>query len=200
MNSRGLGSALDRLRTFSEGSDVAADVLVVDWQDFIADAVHRAVRASRAGHLCDEEDIRQCVNLALVVAARRGRLRSETPQQLAALIAKVAVNQVNAAIRAALADRRDARRTCPLHGVATRSLQDSHGDPLEAAAQNELRDALLERLDEAARRIVLKRGLGRSWHEIAAEEPRRMTPDAVRKLFNRAVRPLIRRFLRADAG
>jgi hypothetical protein len=135
------------------------------------------------------------VFIAILLANRGGHQRPRSPQEVAALISRIAQNQVNAALRAAFAGRRDSRRTCSLEHSGADQLADRSSEPIEALSQSELLAAVWEKLDEFASRIIAKRSDGRTWEEIASEEPTALSPEAIRKQFTRALRPLVGTFL-----
>jgi hypothetical protein len=184
----------------SEQSELTASALIQQWEGFIADTIRRMLHYRHARKLCDEDDLRQSVCVALLIATRRRRIHADCPQQIAALIAQIASNQVNAAMRAAFAECRDVRRTQQLDSSNARKVPDPGCDPAGAVEQEELQQVMLNRLDDTGRRIVFKLSLGRTWAEIAAEEPDKPSADAIRKMFMRHLRPMIGNFIRADAG
>jgi hypothetical protein len=181
-------------------SELTASELIQQWEVFIADTIRRMLYFRHARKLCDEDDLRQSVCVALLIAARRRKIHADCPQQIAALIAQIASNQVNAAMRAAFAECRDVRRTRQLDSSKARKVPDPNCDPAGAVEQEELQQVMLNRLDDTGRRIVFKLSLGRTWAEIAAEEPDKPSADAVRKMFMRHLRPMLGNFIRADAG
>lgn len=181
-------------------SELSPNALVLQWQGFIAASIRRLVRSRRARRICDEDDLRQSVSLALLIAARHGQLHADCPQQLAALIERIATNQLNATLRSALAVRRDFRRTQQLDCTSACKVPDPRCDPAATIEDHELQQVVNERLDATARRILYKRELGLTWGQIAAEEPDRPSPESIRKMFVRNLRPIVGRYLRANAG
>src|SRR5262249_9546275 len=133
--------------------------------------------------IVDTVDVCQSVLANFFVRAASGQFDLERPEQLLALLATMARNNVtNKALKERAARPGGGRAE---HGHVEENHAAAGPTPSEIVANDELLGAFRSRLSPEERRLADWRALGRPWAEIAAEVGGE--PDALRVQLNRAI-------------
>ena len=132
----------------------------------------------------DSMDICQSVLGSFFVRVAAGQFDLESPQQLVALLTRMAQNKLLMQIRQHHQQRRDVSKVTPLNDDVPQ-VADKHAGPATVAENRENLSLLLDRLPPAERELAQRRMLGQSWDEIAAAVGG--TPQALRMRLSRAV-------------
>lgn len=189
-----LGESLDLVRRAQAGDGAALNALLVRYQD----RLYRIARIRLGSDLRRHLDSAEIVNRTMFVAARK--LPDFEPRNKAALLRwleRILVNQIRDARDHHQADKRDLRRTVPMHGVA----QDSQGgevdmqfsgrdaSPTTELSRAELReifDACVEQLESDHREVILLRDYEEGSWEWITEQMGRPNVHATEQLYYRA--------------
>lgn len=161
-------------------ADAAAE-LVGRYERAVRVAVRVRLTDPKLRRQFDSLDVCQSVLGTFFVAVAAGRYDLRSPQQLVALLVKMAQNKLYLQARRATRLRRDVGRT-QADGPA---LPDLRPGPDRIAAGRELLARVLARLPAGERAVAHQRAAGHTWEEIAAALGQR--PDAVRIRFTRAL-------------
>jgi RNA polymerase sigma-70 factor (ECF subfamily) len=113
-----------------------------------------------------------------------GQFDLDTPEQLVALLAKMARNRLHYHVRKQHAQRRDVRRT-EAASPDELAFADSGASPSQIVAHRELFSAFLCRLSYEERYLADQRAAGRAWSELASELG--ANPDGMRMKLARAI-------------
>jgi RNA polymerase sigma-70 factor (ECF subfamily) len=113
-------------------------------------------------------DVCQSVFHSFFVRVAAGQYDLKDPQQLVALLMKMARNKFLMQVRRHHADGRDVRR---LEAASDNmpSVRDGAPGPVRHAVGRELLDKLLKRLDPPERELAQRRAQGQEWKDIARE-------------------------------
>jgi RNA polymerase sigma-70 factor (ECF subfamily) len=168
----------------------AAAELVNRFAPTIRRVIRIRMRDERLRRLMTESDICQSVLASFFVRAALGQYDLDSPEQLLALLTRMARNKLASHTSREGAARRDYRRA-EYDSTATRNLMSAVPDPAEEAALQDLLDKSLALLSPEERRLAELRRDGCNWHEIA--EQLGSTPGAVRKQWERAVKRVLER-------
>jgi RNA polymerase sigma-70 factor (ECF subfamily) len=143
---------------------------------------------SRLGRFVDSVDICQSILGRFFVGFFAGKYELRSPEQLIALLLRMAKNEVCDQIRKQRAARRGggAAQTSAL--APLEALADSEGSPSVQASNRELVEKLLEALPSHERFLAERRMAGFGWAELAAEL--QTDAEVLRKRFTRALRSL----------
>jgi RNA polymerase sigma-70 factor (ECF subfamily) len=159
----------------------AAEELVRRYEPLIRFEVRLRLTDPRVCRLFDSIDVCQSVLSSFFVRAAAGQYDLEKPQQLVALLVKMARNKV-----ATLA-RREQARDADWHRDATTDLSALEGgfEPSQRVAASDLLAEVQRRLSSEEAAIAALRGRGETWIEIAAALGG--TAEARRKQLTRAL-------------
>lgn len=152
--------------------------------------VRRAVRVRLSDPMLravvDSMDICQSVWAKFFVRTAAGEFEIDRPQQLVALLVKMAQNRVHDWHRKQTALRRDARLGVPMDVAPLPQTVTSGGQLAHRVAEaRELLEEVHRRLPERERRLSALRQAGYSWAEIAEREGD--SPDALRVRLQRVL-------------
>ncbi len=173
---------IGRLR---RGDPDAAREIVARYENEVRRAIRVRLTDPRLRRTLDSMDICQSVLANFFVRVGRGQYDLDSPQDLLALLCRMARNKLIDHAR-----RADARgRGQQLAGTAAEEALATANDPAETpsvlAANRDLLEAANKLLSHEERYLAEQRANGRPWAELAAE--RSSTPDAVRKQLERAL-------------
>lgn len=174
----------DLIRRVQAGDADACTELVQRYEQAIRVAVSVRLTDPALRRRFDSMDVCQSVWLSFFVRATAGEYRLETPEQVKALLVKIAHNKLINRVAEARAGIRDVRKQAD--GDATAELADPSPSPSEIVSRRELLEKLLALLSEEERWLWEQRQLGCSWEEIAAEAGE--LPGTVRMRMRRAIR------------
>ncbi len=132
----------------------------------------------------DSLDICQSVLADFFHRASAGQFELNTPQQLTALLAKMAANRFLKHVEKQHAARRDIRRLIQ-SSVDDLPLLGRDETPSQIVASRELNQAIRERLHGELLWLTEQRMAGRTWVELAREK--QTTPDGLRVRWVRAM-------------
>jgi RNA polymerase sigma-70 factor (ECF subfamily) len=150
------------------GDEEAAAELVRQYEQAIRVAVKVRLTDPRVRKLIDSSDVCQSVMASFFVRAAAGQFDLDDPQQLVALLVKMARNKLNMQVRRNRAQRRDVGRDEAVSESAP-PVADRQPGPEQHAAGRELLDLLLTRLDAPERELAQRRALGQGWNDIARD-------------------------------
>jgi RNA polymerase sigma-70 factor (ECF subfamily) len=168
----------------------AAAELVERFSPTIRRVIRIRMRDERLRRRMTESDICQSVLASFFVRAALGQYDLDSPEQLLALLTRMARNKLASHTIREGAARRDYRRIEP-DSAATRDKVGSVPDPAEEAALQDLLDRSLTLLTPEERELAELRRQNCNWQEIA--ERLNSTPGAVRKQWERAVKRVLER-------
>jgi RNA polymerase sigma-70 factor (ECF subfamily) len=173
---------MDRVRA---GDEAAAETLVRAYEPEIRRIVRVRLNNSKMRKLVDSVDICQSVLANFFVRAALGQFELDSPQKLLKLLATMACNKFNDQIRKQRADKRGQGKDAVNDTQVLRGLEASEPGPAKLAALREILEIVRSHLTPEERYLVEHRLQGREWASLGAEL--KMTPDAVRKRFTRAL-------------
>jgi RNA polymerase sigma-70 factor (ECF subfamily) len=174
---------LERVRNRDEQ---AAAELVRLYEPHVRRAVRVRLGDPALRRVVDSMDICQSVLANFFVRTAAGEFEIDKPQQLIALLVKMAENKVHDWHRKQTALRRDARRGVRLSATAVPQPDTRDGQFAQRVAEaRELLEEVQRRLPNGERRLAAMRQAGHSWLEIAQREGG--TPDALRVRLQRAL-------------
>ena len=132
----------------------------------------------------DTMDICQSVLHSFFARAAVGQYNLSNPEQLIALLVRMAANKLAVQVRHHRRQRRDGRRSQQgMESLAT--VADAQPGPERQAAGRELLDALLNALAPDERELAWRRSVGQTWAEIAQDM--KGTPAAHRMKLRRGI-------------
>jgi RNA polymerase sigma-70 factor (ECF subfamily) len=185
-------SFTELIRRVRAGDDRAAEELVRLYEPHVRRAVRIRMNQPRLRQVVDSMDVCQSVLARFFARAATGQFRLDTPDQLIALLAKMAENRIHDWRRRLATRRRDQRREVSLDRLAgdsvaavgeQRSTTQAECDPAETLEQ------LMRRLPAVERRLAQSRLSGDSWAAIAKREGK--TADALRMQLRRAANKVL---------
>jgi RNA polymerase sigma-70 factor (ECF subfamily) len=178
----------DLMTRVRAGDHAAAAELVELYGPAIRRAARHRMRDQRLRQIFDSMDICQSVMGSFFVRAAVGQYELNTPEQLMALLARMAHNKVINQLKREQAGRRDFRRR---QGKVEEIDQAAAGEtPSQIVAGRDLVQTFRDRLSEEERWLAEQRAQGRAWDELAAEKG--MTPQALRMKLHRALNRVAR--------
>jgi RNA polymerase sigma-70 factor (ECF subfamily) len=172
------------IRRVRARDEQAAAELVRRYEPAIRLAVRVRLTSPGLRRHLDSMDVCQSVLANFFVRAALGQFDLEKPDQLLRLLATMARNKVMNHARYERAARRDYRRL-EAGDAEERDLASSGPTASQVVANQELLEAVRDRLQENDRVIADQRARGRSWVEIASELGGE--PDSLRIRFSRAI-------------
>jgi len=177
-------SLLQLIERVRSGDEEAVRLLVDQYGDSLRRVIRLQLLDTRIRRLVGESDVFQSVISRFVFGLWAGRYDFDNPQQLGALLRKIAKTCIIDATRHHTAQRRDVRRNeaQPEFNISARSSR----TPLQIVADQEFLSVALEKLTETERKILQWRQEKNSWQEISdrLNEP---SPEALRKRFERSI-------------
>jgi RNA polymerase sigma factor (sigma-70 family) len=183
-------SFAELIRQVRAGDGQAAEDLVRQYEPHVRRAVRVRMNQSRLRQLVDSMDICQSVMGRFFVRAAVGQFRLETPEQLIALLVKMAENRIRDWQRRQTAQRRDRRREVLLSRLPeSAELPDRNKPDDLAPSPTEMLAQLMRRLPESERRLAERKLSGQSWADIARQEGK--APDALRMRLRRAAHKVL---------
>jgi RNA polymerase sigma-70 factor (ECF subfamily) len=178
----------DLIRQVRGGDAHAAAELVRRYEPALRIAIRVRLTDPALRRIVDTVDVCQSVLANFFVRAASGQFDLDRPEQLLALLATMARNNVtNLALKERAARRGGGRVE---HGHVEENYAAPGPTPSEIVANDELLGAFRSRLSAEERRLADQRALGRPWAEIAAEVGGE--PDALRVQLNRAIDRVVR--------
>lgn len=172
------------LRDVRGGDPAAAAEIVRRYESAIRVAVRTRLSDPALRQQFDSMDICQSVLASFFLRAAAGQYDLHDPQQLVALLTKIAHNKLAMHARNQYRQRRNVRRTRGLTNSMDK-LPASSSEPAEVAADRDLIHQAYARMDPQVRQMATARANGAEWGEIAAELGG--TAEACRKQFRRAM-------------
>lgn len=166
------------------GDEQAAAELVKQYERAVRVAVRLRLTDPRVRRLLDSVDVAQSVMASFFVRAAAGQYDLDGPEQLVALLVKMAQNKLNMQVRRHHTQKRDVGRD-EAAGDAAPPAADPQPGPERQAAGRELLDTLLDRLDGPERELAQRRAVGQGWDDIARDLGG--TPQAHRMRLSRAI-------------
>ena len=177
----------DLLRRTREGDERAAGELMERYEPHVRRAIRLRMRDRGLRQFLDSVDISQSVMGVFFNRFQSGDFAVESPNQLIALLVRMAQNRVTDWVRHGQAQKHDYRKQVSLipnsleHAGSTQSTS--------AERQVEISDLMAEvkrRLNPEERRLLDRRINAESWESIARAEGR--SADALRTQLRRALR------------
>lgn len=182
MPSRGsFPNLLERVRS---GDSDAARELVHRYESTIRVAVRTRLTDPRLRRQFDSMDVCQSVLASFFFHAARGAYALHEPEQLAALLTKMAQNKLNMRVRAQFRRCRDVGRISTTVVEETNVASPLPG-PVQQASGKELLDRALGLMTPEIRAIAVRRMHNEAWADIAFALGG--TPDGRRKQYERAI-------------
>ncbi len=167
------------------GDADAATELVRRYEPELRRYVRVRLTDSRLRRFVDSVDICQSILGRFFVGFFAGKYELQSPQQLIALLLRMAKNEVCDQIRKQHAARRGGReaQASALHSME--ALADSCMNPSEQASNAELVEKMLDELSSHERLLAERRMAGFGWAELAAEL--QTNAEVLRKRFTRVL-------------
>jgi RNA polymerase sigma-70 factor (ECF subfamily) len=172
---------LTRLR---DGDALAAQEIVRRYETTIRVAVRTRLTDPALRRRFDSMDVCQSVWASFFVRVSLGQFDLNRPEDLVALLVRMAQNKLAMQARTHNRQRRDVHRAEAL-GVDGLAELMTGSDPARIAAGRELLAAVRKEMSADERAIADLRGEGKTWAEIAAKLGG--SPEARRKQFSRTV-------------
>jgi RNA polymerase sigma-70 factor (ECF subfamily) len=165
------------------GESDAATELVRRYEPELRRYVRVRLTDSRLRRFVDSVDICQSILGRFFVGFFAGKYELQSPQQLIALLLRMAKNEVCDQIRKQRAARRGGRaaQASALHSLE--ALADSCVSPCEQASNAEQVEKMLQELSSQERLLAERRMAGFGWAELAAEL--QTNAEVLRKRFTR---------------
>lgn len=175
-------SFADFLRRLRSGDEQAAVELVRRYEPVIRCEVRLGMTDPRLGRLFDSVDVCQSVLASFFMRAAAGQYDLGRPEDLFALLVRMARNKLVSQVRRQRARAADQQRveTSNLDAVSTVG-----PDPGRLAAGRDLLAEVRRRLSDEERQVADLRAQGRAWPEVATELGG--TPEGRRKQLARAL-------------
>lgn len=172
----------DLMARLRAGDAAAAEELVRTYEGRIRTIVRVRLSPSLR-RVFDSMDIYQSVMGSFYPRARAGQYELRTPDQLVALLVRMAQNKLVSRARHHFSLRRDCRKSVTDAGVL--DALPGPPDPGKVVADRELSEKVLGRLGPEERRLAELRVAGWKWEDIAVEMGG--TVQGRRKQFERAI-------------
>ena len=172
-----------------EGDGQAAEELVRRYEPMIRITIRSKLHDSRLRRVVDSMDICQSVMANFFTRAAFGEFDLEAPDQLIALLVKMAKNKVISQERRAHSEKRDVRRLDLQGDLKLQSLEGERR-PDVIVADRELIALIRERLSEEELNVADRRACGDSWQEVA--EALGGTAEGRRKQLSRALQRVLK--------
>lgn len=179
-----LTELLDRVRL---GDERASVEIIRRYESAVRVAVRTRLTDPRLRRQFDSLDVCQSVLASFFFRLTAGAYDLHAPEQLLALLRKMAQNKLGARTRDQFRHRRNVGRLSQV-AVEEVRVESSEPEPIRQVSTQELLDRALGMMSPEIRAIAVRRMDGELWPRIA----RAMggTPDARRKQFERAVTPI----------
>jgi len=179
-----LTELLQRVRL---GDEHASVEIIRRYESAVRVAVRTRLTDPRLRRQFDSLDVCQSVLASFFFRLTAGAYDLHAPEQLLALLRKMAQNKLGARTRDQFRHRRNVGRLSHI-AVEQVRLESSEPEPSRQVLTQELLDRALGMMTPEIRAIAVRRMEGELWPRIA----RAMggTPDARRKQFERAVNPI----------
>jgi RNA polymerase sigma-70 factor (ECF subfamily) len=172
----------DLLRRVRSGDAAAAAQLVRDYEPVVRRAVRFRLRDAQLRRVLDESDICQSVLVSFFVRAAAGQFDLESPEQLMALLTRMAQNKL---VTQRAKERSHKRGGGRLESLGGHEVVGPGPSPSEEVALQELIRKLRELLSPEERQLAELRTQGLGWAAIASQLGG--SPEALRKQLDRAV-------------
>jgi RNA polymerase sigma-70 factor (ECF subfamily) len=174
----------DLIRRARAGDEQAEVELVRRYEPEIRRAVRSKLRGPALRSLLDSTDICQSVLASFFARIVAGEYELETPEQLGALLRKMASNKLDNEIVKQLTARRGAGRVRT--GIpAGQEVIDPSPSPSKVLAAHESSEEIRKHLSEEEQQLAHLHNQGYSWEEIAARVGGE--PNALRMRYRRAI-------------
>jgi RNA polymerase sigma-70 factor (ECF subfamily) len=170
------------------GDSDAATELVRRYEPELRRYVRVRLTDSRLRRFVDSVDICQSILGRFFVGFFAGKYELRSPEQLIALLLRMAKNEVCDQIRKQRAARRGGGTAQPSALYSVEALADSGMGPSEQAANGEWVGKMLQELPSHERFLAERRMAGFGWVELAAEL--QTDAEVLRKRLTRALRRL----------
>jgi RNA polymerase sigma-70 factor (ECF subfamily) len=181
---------MDLLRRLRGGEEQAAAELFRRYEAVIRRRVRVWMRLQdqRLRRAFDSADVCQSVLASFFLRAAAGQYDLNEPEQMVALLFRMARNKLLHQVNREQAERRDIRRDVAKPNTAAAA--DPSPSPSSQLAGRELLDEARRRLSAEERRLAELRAAGREWADIAAELGG--TAEGRRKQLARALDQVVR--------
>jgi RNA polymerase sigma factor (sigma-70 family) len=176
---------LSLIENVRHGDEAATARLLDEYGPAIRRAIRLHLLDSRLRRVIGESDVFQSVISRFLFELWAGRYEFDHPEQLAALLKKMAAARVTDAARHHTAQRRDVRRNDAAPVEQARAPDRGTTTPSQIVADRELLQEALRLLSEQEQKTLQMRQDRVSWGEIAQEVGK--SPEAARKEFERAI-------------
>lgn len=173
---------VQRLR---QGDPEAARTLVGAYESEIRRAIRVRLTDPMLRRSLDSVDICQSVLANFFARVSAGQFDLEGPEQLLALLLKMARNKLIDHARRAQARQQDQRVPAAQEHDILATAADPHETPSGLVANRDLVETVRRLLSPAERYLADQRAAGREWADIGRELGR--SPDALRKQHDRAI-------------
>lgn len=182
MAPNGFATLVQQLRS---GDPEAARALVLRYEGEIRRAIRVRLTDPTLRRSLDSMDICQSVLANFFFRVSAGQFDLERPEQLLALLLKMAHNKVIDHARKARARHQDQRVVGPDAQDLLATAADPQDTPSGIVANRDLVETVRNLLTVEERYLAEQRAAGREWADLAAEMGR--SPDALRKQHDRAM-------------
>lgn len=179
----GTPSFADWIARVRAGDEQAATELVKQYERVIRVAVRVRLTDPRLRSQFDSMDVCQSVMGSFFVRAAAGQYDLDSPQNLVALLVKMAHNKLLMQVRKHKTQKQDVNRLEARGDDAP--IADNSPGPERHAIGRELLSRLLDKLDGETRDLAQRRMLGQGWEEIARDLGG--TPQGHRMRLSRAI-------------
>lgn len=173
------------IRRIRAGDDAAAQEIVARFEPLVRRELRLHMHNVRLRRVVDSVDVCQSVLASFFQRAVAGQYDLDKPEQLAALLSKMARNKLASAVRWQQQQRRDDRRTAADSDAARSLAVDPADNPLSIVIARELQQRMQTEFTKEERQIAEFRGEGLSWQDIAAKLGG--TPNSRRMQLSRAL-------------
>lgn len=160
----------DLITRVREGDEAAAQLLVERYEPVIRREVRLALIDPRLSRLFDSIDVSQSVFASFFFRSSRGQFDVDCPEQLVALLLKMARNKLASRSRDAKRQKRDLRRMVSSADQSLTQLQSSDPTPSEQLERDEQIEVIKRNLTEDDLSLMESRRRGLSWTEIAQHQ------------------------------
>lgn len=168
------------------GDQDAAAELVRIYESHVRRVIRMRLTDPHLKRQFDSVDVCQSVLGEFFHRASNGQFVIDTPQQLAALLAKMAKNRFLRHVAMQQAARRDIRRLIR-SSVDDLPLTARDPSPSQLAASRDLQQAIRDRMTAETLWLTERRLEGKTWVELAREMKMKTTPDNLRVRWVRAL-------------
>lgn len=173
------------IRQVRLGDSLAAERLVRQYEAAVRGAVRSRLTDPTLKRQFDDEDLCQSVMGSFFVRAASGQYDLDAPQQLIALLTRMAHNKVSSKARYVRQQCRDERQTTTGLDDLLTVVRSTEADPQRQAAGRELLQKVMSAFTAEERRVAECRAAGCSWNEVAQYVGG--TAEARRKQLERAL-------------